>query len=233
MLEGGEGPFRALATLGLGFLLLGVPAATQMRFPEGQGPVGGALLRRGEIARTVEFRQLFPAMVAGLAAGFAVNTNLKDLGTAGGLAAGATAVSAFAVANAVGRVAWGWVFDRMLPSSVIRLNLLSQAAVIAGVYLLVGDLPSLLVFAALAGFNYGGVLVLYASTVARRWGVQHVGQVYGLLFTANIVASPAPMAAGFSLDLFGSFAPAFLAFAVLAAGAALLVGNPVNRKAAD
>ena len=60
-----------------------------------------------------------------------------------------------------------------------------------------------------------------------------MGRVYGLLFTANIVASPAPMAAGFSLDLFGSFVPAFLVFAVLAAATALLVGDAVNRRPAD
>jgi OFA family oxalate/formate antiporter-like MFS transporter len=59
--------------------------------------------------------------------------------------------------------------------------------------------------------------------------VQHVGQVYGLLFTANIVASPAPMLAGFSLDLFGSFVPAFLGFSALAAFAAFRVGVPVDR----
>jgi OFA family oxalate/formate antiporter-like MFS transporter len=233
MLEGGTGPFRALALLGLGFLVLGLPAAAQMRFPDETAVAPAPSLRRRELARTVEFRQLFPAMVAGLAAGFAVNTNLKDLGSAGGLAAGATAVSVFAVANAAGRIAWGWVFDRMLPSSVIRLNLFAQAAVLSGVYFFVEDRASLLVFAALAGFNYGGILVLYASTVARRWGLQQVGQVYGLLFTANIVASPAPMAAGFSLDLFGSFVPSFLAIAVLTAGAALHVGSSVNRKAVD
>jgi OFA family oxalate/formate antiporter-like MFS transporter len=233
MLGGGTGPFRALALLGLGFLALGVPAAAQMRFPAAATAAPAASLRRRELVRTVEFRQLFPAMVAGLAAGFAVNTNLKDLGSAGGLAAGAAAVSVFAVANAAGRVAWGWVFDRMLPSSVIRLNLFAQAAVLSGVYFLVLDKPSLLVFAALAGFNYGGVLVLYASAVARRWGLARVGQVYGLLFTANIVAAPAPMAAGFSLDLFGSFVPSFLTIAVLAAVAALGVGGAVNRKEGD
>ena len=231
MLRGGATPFQALALLGLSFLVLGVPAAAQMAFPDGTDTAPGASPRRRELVRSVEFRQLFPAMVAGLAAGFAVNTNLKDLSPAGDPAAGVMAVSVFAIANAVGRIAWGWIFDRRLPSSVIRLNLLAQAAVLGGVAFLVGGLPSLLVFAGLAGFNYGGMLVLYASTVARRWGVHHMGQVYGLLFTANIVAAPAPMVAGFSLDGFGSFLPAFLLLAVLAAGTALNVGKAVNRKA--
>jgi OFA family oxalate/formate antiporter-like MFS transporter len=117
----------------------------------------------------------------------------------------------------------------MRPSSAIRWNLLAQAAVLSGVAFLVRDLPSLLAGAALAGFNYGGVLVLYASTVARRWGLQNMGHVYGLLFTANIMAAPAPMVAGFSLDVFGAFTPAFLLFAALAVVTAALVSGSVNR----
>lgn len=234
MMQGrGATPFQAFALLGLGFLLLGLPAAARMAFPDRTETAPGPSPRRRDLIRSIEFQQLFPAMVAGLAAGFAVNTNLKDLSPAGDPTAGVTAVSVFALANALGRIGWGWVFDRMLPSSVIRLNLLAQAAVLGGVVFLVSGLPSLLLFAGLAGFNYGGVLVLYASAVARRWGVQHVGQVYGLLFTANIVASLAPIGAGISLDLFGSFLPAFVLFAVLAAGAALHVRASVNQMPPD
>jgi hypothetical protein len=39
------------------------------------------------------------------------------------------------------------------------------------------------------------------------------------------------MAAGFSLDVLGSFTPAFLLFAVIAAGAAFHVGRAVNERA--
>lgn len=233
MLGGGAGPFQTLAVLGFCFLLIGVPAAGVMAFPDGTAVEPGSSPGRRDLLRTPEFRQLFPAMVAGLAAGFAVNSNLKDLSPTGELAAGATAVSSFAIANAAGRVVWGWVFDRLTPSTVIRLNLLAQAAVLAGVFLIVTDLPTLLLFAALTGFNYGGVLVLYASTVARRWGLQHMGQVYGMLFTANIAASPAPMLAGFSLDVSGAFTPAFLLLAALAALAALHVSREVDRESVD
>ncbi len=224
-------PFQTLATLGSVFLLLGVMAATQMEFPPGTTPQAGPSPGRWTILRNREFRQLFPAMVAGLAAGFAVNSNLKDLCPPGHLAAGGTAVAVFAMGNAAGRIAWGLAFDRMLPTTVIRLNLLVQAIVLAAGALVVRDLTMLFIFAGIAGFNYGGVLVLYASTVARRWGLQHMGQVYGLLFTANIVAAPGPMVAGFSLDLTGSFLPAFLLIALFASATAIRVGDDVNRRA--
>jgi len=233
ILSGGRTPFQALTLLGFTFLVLAVPAATQMEFPDRADLATVVPPRRTELLRMVAFRQLFLAMVAGLAAGFAVSSNLKDLSPIADLSAGAIAVSVFAGANAVGRIVWGWVFDRMLPSSVIRLNLVAQAAVLAGVFLVVIDLPSLVIFAALAGFNYGGVLVLYASAVARRWGLEHLGHAYGLLFTANVVASPAPMLAGLSLDVSGSFVPAFLVLAGFAVVAALQVNQSVDQNPAD
>lgn len=226
-------PYRTLALLGFGYLVIGVVTATQMEFPRGTTSTSEPPPPRWALLRNTEFRKLFPAMVAGLAAGFAVNSNLKDLCPPGHLAAGGTAVAVFAIGNAAGRIAWGVAFDRMLPSSVIRLNLFAQAAVIAVGLFVIKDLATLLIFAGVAGFNYGGVLVLYALTVARRWGLQHMGQVYGLLFTANIAAAPGPMVAGFSLDLTGSFLPAFLLIALFAAVAGLRVGEPVNRKLSD
>ena len=226
-------PYRTLALLGCGFLLIGVVTATQMEFPRGATSPAEPSPARWALLRNTEFRQLFPAMVAGLAAGFAVNSNLKDLCPPGHLAAGGMAVAVFAIGNAAGRIAWGVAFDRMLPSSVIRLNLFAQAAVLAVGLFVIKDLAMLLIFAGVAGFNYGGVLVLYASTVARRWGLQHMGQVYGLLFTANIVASPGPMVAGFSLDVTGSFLPAFLLISLFAAVAGMRVGEPVNRELSD
>lgn len=67
MLEGGTGPFRALALPGLGFLAPAVPAAAQMRFPDQRAVAPAASLRRVELARTVEFRQPSPPSSRGTA----------------------------------------------------------------------------------------------------------------------------------------------------------------------
>ena len=53
--------------------------------------------------------------------------------------------------------------------------------------ILVGE-GGLLLFALFTGFNYGGVLVLYAATVAGTWGYRHVGQVYGWLYHRRVRA---------------------------------------------
>ena len=66
-------------------------------------------------------------MFTALAAGFAVNANLKQLFDGVSIKAGVAAVSVFAVANALGRIAWGMVFDRVRASSIIQANLIGQA----------------------------------------------------------------------------------------------------------
>ena len=67
--------------------------------------------------------------------------------------------------------------------------------------------------------------MLYAATVARVFGGKRVGQVYGLLFTANIVAAPAPVFAGYIYDWLGTFFPAFAGLAVLMLFAAWSLGG--------
>jgi OFA family oxalate/formate antiporter-like MFS transporter len=171
-------------------------------------------------------------MVAGLAAGFAVNANLKELAPAEAAGAGVLAVSLFAVSNALGRIVWGAVFDRIQASTALRLNLAAQAAVLVAGVLLVNGPVGFSLFASAAGFNYGGVLVLYASSVGHLYGVERVGEVYGLLFSANIVAAPAPVLAGLVFDRTGSFVPAMLCIALLlllAAGSGIVAEHNMRR----
>ena len=69
----------------------------------------------------------------------------------------------------------------------------------------------------------GGVLVLYVSSVARIWGAEHVGQVYGFLFSANIPAAAAPFLAALVYDGNNSFVLPLTLCAVLLLAAAAAV----------
>jgi OFA family oxalate/formate antiporter-like MFS transporter len=221
----GVTPFETFQDLGLAFTLLVVAAGLCMRNPpETRLSVTRPLAWRQIVTRR-EFRVLYLAMFCGLAAGFAVNANLKELFTGGSLRAGVGAVGAFALANAAGRIVWGWGFDRFGGRVAVGTNLLCQALVLLlSPYILVSP-AGLLLFAVLTGFNYGGVLVLYASSVAQQWGAGAVGQVYGLLFSANIPAALAPLAAGLLFDAVGSFRPALWGLAALLVLAFLLYGR--------
>ncbi|HSO20702.1 MAG TPA: MFS transporter, partial [Desulfosarcina sp.] len=147
------------------------------------------------------------AMFAGLAAGFAVNANMKELFAAAGTQAGIRAVAVFALANAGGRIVWGWIFDRGRSTLILQANLVLQAAVLMLHQSILTSADGLIVFAALSGFNYGGILVLYAAAAAEKWGSERISRIYGWLFSANIPAAVSPIAAGLAFDRLGSFAP--------------------------
>lgn len=222
----GLSPFNTFFVFGAFFLCTIAAAGAMMRFPD-SGPGTG---RAGSLAPKVvlahhNFRILYFAMFIGLAAGFAVNANLKELYRGGGdaVALGITAVSLFALANAAGRVAWGAVFDRIESASAIQANLLFQAAVLALAPMLVKTGPGFVAVALITGFNYGGVLVIYVSSASRSWGAGHIGQVYGWLFTSNIPASLSPILAGLVFDRFHHFNPALVLLAGLLAGCALMI----------
>lgn len=215
-------PFEAFQILGIAFMICTFLAGFMMITPEGEEPKHhvGALYARDILSSSL-FRLLYLVMVIGLAAGFAVNANLKELfpNTHAAAAVGVTAVSLFAVANAAGRISWGWLFDRVDSKRALQANLLIQAVTLLLFPVLVQYVSGFLLLSFLVGFNYGGVLVLYVSTVSVQWGVNQVGQVYGLLFTSNIPASLAPLFAAVIYDRFASFSPALavLSFMLLAA----------------
>jgi OFA family oxalate/formate antiporter-like MFS transporter len=218
-------PFATFGVFGTAFLLLITAAGTCMVDPAGVDPKGHRRLAAGHILGGRSFWLLYAAMFTGLSAGFTVNANLKDLYAGSLNDTGIAAVALFALANAGGRIAWGWFFDRLSPATMVRANLLLQAAVLLMSPLILRSGAGLLLFAVLTGFNYGGVLVIYASSAARLWGAANVGQVYGLLFSANIPAALAPLLAGYAFDFTGSFLPALSTVGVLMILAALMAAR--------
>jgi OFA family oxalate/formate antiporter-like MFS transporter len=216
-------PFHVLGIMGSAFLILIVLAGSQMKNPHEDITVQSDSIRISEFVFQTPFRVLYVAMFTGLAAGFAVNANLKELVHTQSLHAGVAAVSTFALANAVGRVFWGWLCDHISPSVAIRWNLLLQTAVLLCAPLILGLGKGLVIFAFLTGLNYGGVLVIYAASTASLWGAQHVGRIYGLIFSANIPAALSPILAGMVFDHAGTFTPALTTLAILMAAAAVYV----------
>jgi len=179
-----------------------------MRFPEARAPQHSATpVKITEILTHPSFRILYGAMFTGLAAGFAVNANLKELYHGGGDAVriGIMAVSLFALANAAGRIVWGTIFDRVESATAVQANLFCQALVLLAAPTMLGSPMGFWAVAVLTGFNYGGVLVIYVSSAARCWGAERVGQVYGWLFSSNIPASLSPILAGMVFDALHSF----------------------------
>jgi OFA family oxalate/formate antiporter-like MFS transporter len=220
-------PFETFTAFGVAFFLLVASAGSAMvNPPDAQRNRPLPLMPRDILPRRA-FKVLYFAMFAGLTAGFAVNTNLKELYPESPVEAGVTAVALFALANAAGRVSWGMVFDRVNSATAVRANLLVQAVVLLAAPFLLQSVWGLWTVAVLAGFNFGGVLVVYVSAAARNWGSAHVGQVYGWLFSANIPAALSPIFAGLAFDYFGDFQVALGVIAALLIVAAVVVWREV------
>lgn len=205
LLKLGNTPFQVFAYLGVTFLILIIFAGLFMKNPPGFSAANSIKLKFLEVICDRRFIILYFAMFTGLAAGFAVNANIKELFKSATLLSGVSAVSFFAIANAAGRVIWGSIFDRCDSRRMIQINLLSQTALLFASPFILTSATGLQFFAILSGFNYGGVLVIYAGSVARIWGADKVGSIYGWLFSSNIPGAVAPLFAGYYYDRSGSF----------------------------
>ncbi|WED24943.1 MFS transporter [Vibrio sp. JC009] len=183
-------PFLALAITGSLYFMAGIFPACCMNLKESE-PILKAhpnKLNWKLACQDVVFRRLFLAMTAGLATGFFINSKIVMI-AGEGYQSLISLVSVFAISNALGRVIWGYFSDRFRVSSCMRVNLGLQAITVL-VLLQISFLnyvPTLL--AAVAGFQYGGVLVLYATGVRKIWGDAAFTQVYAWLFMSNIVAA--------------------------------------------
>ncbi len=229
----GRTPFQTFFIFGLGFMITVILAGSTMCFPKEGILKKSSPVKISELLTHSSFRLLYLSMFIGLAAGFAVNANLKELfqGGENAVKIGITGVSLFALANATGRIIWGMIFDKVQSATAIQANLLSQALVLVAAPFMLQSASGFWAFALLTGFNYGGVLVIYVSTASRYWGADRVSQIYGWLFSSNILASFSPIIAGLSFDSFHTFTFALLGLAGLLIACTALIhkkGNILN-----
>ncbi|MFT5422715.1 MAG: OFA family oxalate/formate antiporter-like MFS transporter [Phycisphaerales bacterium] len=138
---------------------------------------------------------------------------------------GAAAVGWLAIFNAVGRVFWGFMSDRVgrTPSFVAMFTL--QAVMM---FLLIGMKSelSLAIAASVVGFNFGGNFALFPSATADQFGARNLGVNYGWVFTSYGIAGVVGIAAGNAAKtMTGSYGAAFVVAGVLCLiSAALAVG---------
>ena len=221
----GKTPFQTFFIFGIGFMVVVVLAGANMHFPKEIGLKRATPVKLSELLTHPCFRLLYMAMFIGLAAGFAVNANLKELfqGEGSAVRIGITGVSLFALANATGRIVWGMIFDRVQSATAIQANLLLQAIVLFAAPVMLHSASGFWFFALLTGFNYGGVLVIYVSSASRCWGAERVSQIYGWLFSSNIIASFSPIMAGLTFDTFHTFTIALFGLAGLLTACTVII----------
>jgi OFA family oxalate/formate antiporter-like MFS transporter len=221
-LAGGWTALEMFRTIGCAYgAVVCVSALLLFRPPIGMTHAGVACSTGMHRFKDPAFRVLGLGMFCGTFAGLLVVGMLKSIGMASGLSpeAAAAAIGSLAVGNATGRIAWGWISDRIgypaIPGSLLFLCLALCSLFAAGVA------PVAFVIAAgLVGFGFGACFVLYAAQVATLYGVFEVGRLYPLLFlTYGLAGIGGPLLGGLLHDWTGSYmAPISVSAVVAAAG---------------
>jgi MFS transporter, OFA family, oxalate/formate antiporter len=202
--------------------------------PESNSEKRGGAWRLRDAIKTWQLYALWAVFFLNTTAGLAILSEARVMaGSIGGASAALAAafIMVISVSDAVGRLLWPALSDRIGGRAVFLAMFCLQAAA----FLLMPTLAigSLVIFCALCMVVmscYGGGFGTISALVASYYGARGVGAVYASVFSAAAVASfGAPFILARSVDLFGSYYPALYATAgLMVAGAIIapLVGPP-------
>ncbi len=120
-------------------------------------------------------------------------------------------VSLFSFFNAWGRIAAGFLSDRLGRRRAMIFNYTGLALILTAMLIFKG--PLMLIFAVtVLGLGYGGLFALIPATVSSFFGDENFGFVYGLIFSGMTFGGLFPLVAGRLFELRGDFT---LSFAIL------------------
>lgn len=138
-------------------------------------------------------------------------------------AVAATAISAYALVNGLGRPVAGYLSDRIGTLRVMTIVYSIQAVVFFALPRIAVNLPLLILCSLFLGLGYATTFALFPVLVAARFGTRHLGMNYGLVFSAFGMGAVTSLIGSWLLDTTGSFTPAFtLASGTTVAGLVLL-----------
>jgi len=148
---------------------------------------------------------------------------LVGIGYAPGRAA--FALSVMLASGGVGKLALGWIADRIGARKALSGALLGMALGISLLTAARHRVP-LIGFVAIYGLSFGGPLALLPLVAAESMGLKRFSFLYGLIGVFHTVGSASgPLIAGRAFDLTASYAYAFAAFIVL-----LIIGSAAASK---
>ena len=225
----------ALRLMGLSFfVVIAVCSRLVGTAPDGYAPAGwsapAARLAAAEDARQKDwqgmlrspvFYLLAPLFVMGTLSGTLVigqGAPIVEDTVGASSAAAAAAVTWLALGMVIGKVAWGWVSDRIgRPAVLVLLFVVALAALLlmiaAGSYA-----PLVLGMAAIASC-YGGFVAVMGPVTADAFGTRHLGVDYGVMFLSIAVAAVAgPQLGALAAEAGGGdYTVAFVVAAVISA----------------
>lgn len=141
------------------------------------------------------------------------------------------------IGNLLGLILFGWLADRIHAPFLLAAMFALRAALFLALMAVAGDLPLLIVFAALFGLINYATLPVMAAIVAKRIGVRTMGLSLGLLFSAHSIGgATGALMGGWLYDLFARYQEMWWAAFALCVAAALLalsLGGPSRNLRTD
>lgn len=122
----------------------------------------------------------------------------------------ATAISAYALVNGLGRPVAGYFSDRVGTLRVMITVYIIQAIVFFALPWVAVNLPLLILCSLMLGMGYATTFALFPVLVSEGFGTKYLGINYGLVFSAFGIGALTSLFGSSLLDSTGSFTPAFL-----------------------
>ena len=134
----------------------------------------------------------------------------------------ASVVTFLAVASMGGRYGFGWLGDRFSKKWLLIILFIIQPIAILSL-LRVRVFLDIVPFVLLYSTAYGGTVVVKATITGDYYGRKNYGKIFGAIQGFSTLGGIAgPLIAGLVYDIYGSYQPAFVSFAVMMAVTALL-----------
>lgn len=129
--------------------------------------------------------------------------------------AAATALGFTGGMGGIGKIAFGWLTDKVSARYVTMLCFLLQ---LMGVFILMrtSTVAMVWLFVIVFGFAMGGMVTLMPLAIADLFGIGRFGVIYGFVHLVVVgCATAGPTFAGFVFDATGSYSIVFTAFAIM------------------
>ncbi|MDP3306506.1 MAG: OFA family MFS transporter [Erysipelotrichaceae bacterium] len=189
----------------------------------------------GEMLKTKQFKIIWSMFACGTFAGLLIIGQLSKIGLEqSGITNGFILAALYAVFNALGRVSWGIISDRIGRTKSLFTMFVLQ--VIAYVLLPFATTPAILMIGvATVGFTFGGMLTVFPSITGDYFGMKNFGVNYGFVITAwGIGGVFGPLVGGLIRDFTGGYTYSYVISGLLSLVGvylALKVTAPIADKA--
>ncbi len=200
----------------VGIVLGGVAFVSAMAMSEperrNRSSARSAPQRIGTHLASATFWLICLGMFAGTFAGLLAVGNLKPLALSMGLdgRCATLSITLFAIGNAVGRIFWGQLHDRLGSQTTIILSL-GVLGVALFPFLLKPQTNVVLLAALVSGVGFGGCFVVYAASIVEYFGVVLFPRLYPLCFLGyGLAGLTGPGLGGWIADATGSYSSAVI-----------------------